>query len=87
LGGWQVSGVTTVQTGLPFNVTISPDQAGNGVSGSQRPNVVGNAYASGGARTQFLNPAAFAIAAPGTFGNLGAFAFYQPLFANWDVSV
>ncbi|HEY6988122.1 MAG TPA: carboxypeptidase regulatory-like domain-containing protein [Bryobacteraceae bacterium] len=87
LGGWQVSGVTTVQTGLPFNVTISPDQAGTGVSGSQRPNVAGNPYASAGARTQILNPAAFAIATPGTFGNLGAFVFHQPLFANWDVSV
>src|SRR5205085_1506062 len=37
LGGWQVSGVATLQTGLPFNVTISPDQAGIGISGSQRP--------------------------------------------------
>ena len=81
------SGVTTIQTGLPFNVTISPDQAGIGVSGSQRPNLVGTAIASGGARTQFLNPAAFAIPAAGAFGNLGAYAIYQPLFANWDVSV
>jgi hypothetical protein len=87
LGGWQVSGVTTIQSGLPFNVTISPDQAGIGVSGSQRPNLIGTAVASGGARTQYLDPAAFAIPAAGTFGNLGAFAIYQPLFANWDFSL
>ncbi|HSU31515.1 MAG TPA: carboxypeptidase regulatory-like domain-containing protein [Bryobacteraceae bacterium] len=86
LGGWQVSGVTTIQTGLPFNVTIQPDQAGIGLSGSQRPNLVGDALQTP-SRRQYLNPAAFAIPAAGTFGNLGAYALYYPLYSNWDVSL
>jgi hypothetical protein len=94
LGGWQVSGVTTIQTGLPFNVVTSSDTAGIGFSnaastsyGGQRPNLVGNALSGpGAARTQYLNPLAFAVPAAGNFGNLGAFAIYQPLYANWDVS-
>ena len=28
-GGWQISGVTTLQTGLPFNITIPTDIAGH----------------------------------------------------------
>jgi hypothetical protein len=40
VGGWQATGVTTLQSGLPFTPTISSDTANTGVSG-QRPNVVG----------------------------------------------
>jgi hypothetical protein len=40
LGGWNVSGITTLQRGLPFTPTVSADQANTGV-GSQRPNLNG----------------------------------------------
>lgn len=86
LGGWQVSGVVTLQTGLPLNVQIQSDQAGIGFVGTQRPNLAGNALQTS-SRRQLLNPAAFALPAPGTFGNLGAFAIYYPFFANWDCSL
>jgi len=93
-GGWQVSGVTTIQTGLPLNMVISSDQAGIGYSstgsgyGGQRPNLVlANADpVASAARTQVFNPLAFALPAPGRFGNLGAYALQYPLYANWDVS-
>lgn len=39
LGGWVVSGITTLQSGLPFTPTITGDQANTGVTG-QRPNVL-----------------------------------------------
>src|SRR5262249_15164637 len=39
LGGWQVSGITTFQSGLPFTVTASGDRAGVG-GGTQRPDLV-----------------------------------------------
>jgi hypothetical protein len=38
--GWQVTGIATSQSGLPFTPTISTDTANTGV-GSQRPNLVG----------------------------------------------
>ena len=41
VAGWQVSGVTTLQSGTPVNVTIGNDQANIGISGVQRPNLVG----------------------------------------------
>jgi len=97
LGGWQVSGVTGIQTGLPFNVVVQGDPAGIGVVGSnggpngtvtgtQRPMLV-NTNWEGPTRTQYLNPSAFAAPAPGTYGNLGAYALHYPLYNNWDVSL
>ena len=83
MGGWQISGVTTLQTGLPFNVTIPTDTAGTG-DGSQRPNLIGSW--TGSSRTQYLNPAAFVTPTAGTFGNLGAYAIFYPFFNNWDVA-
>jgi hypothetical protein len=85
LGGWQVSGVTMLQSGLPLNVTLASDVAGAG-AGSQRPNVVGDPRA-GVSGTQFLNPAAFAVPAAGAYGNLGAYAIFGPRMNNWDASL
>lgn len=85
LGGWQISGVTTLQSGLPQNITLAADVAGAG-AGSERPNVVGDPRA-GVTGTQFLNPAAFAVPAPGTYGNLGAYAVFGPHTNNWDASL
>lgn len=86
LGGWQISGVTTVQSGLPINITIPSDQAGIGISGSERPVLIGNAYQSTN-KLQYLNPLAFGIPAAGTFGNLGAYAITLPRYNNWDASL
>ena len=86
LGGWQISGVTTVESGLPLNVVTQGDTAGIGITGSERPNISGDAFA-GTHGTQFLNPGAFSTPNEGTFGNLGAFALYGPGIFNWDASL
>ncbi len=85
-GGWQLSGVVTLESGLPLNVTVQGDPAGVGITGYERPNLVGNVFA-GTHGTQFLNPQAFAVAQAGTFGNLGAFAIFGPATYNWDTAV
>lgn len=85
LGGWQISGVTTLQSGLPQNITLAADIGGTGLT-NQRPNVIADPKA-GVSGTQFLNPAAFAVPAAGTFGNLGAYAIIGPGVNNWDVSL
>src|SRR4030095_7736928 len=41
VAGWQVGGVTTIQSGTPVNVTISTDRANIGITGQQRPDLVG----------------------------------------------
>jgi hypothetical protein len=63
LGGWRISGVTTIQTGLPANITLPSDNTGISVGSFQRPNLVGDVYLSSN-RTQYLNPLAFTTPAP-----------------------
>lgn len=45
VGGWRMSGILTLQTGLPYTPTISNDQANTGVS-SQRPDIISTPYQS-----------------------------------------
>ena len=75
LGGWQVSGVATFQSGTPLNVTIQGDRANVGRA-PQRPDVLTDDVAlncqpnpSGLGLVNCLDPAAFALPAQFTFGN------------------
>lgn len=74
-GGWQMSGIAIARTGLPVNVSVSrsassiPD--GNSTS-IQRPDLIpGVSLTPSQGRTpqHWINPAAFAVPASGTFGN------------------
>jgi hypothetical protein len=75
LGGWQVSGVSTIQSGTPLNVTIQGDRANTGDSPSQRPDIIGDPSLncqdnpSGPGLVNCFDPADFAIPAQYTFGN------------------
>jgi hypothetical protein len=76
LGGWQWINILSARSGLPVNITISrqgsviPD--GN-TSSPQRPDVVPGVpiVPTNQSITNFINPNAFSIPAPGTFGNAG----------------
>jgi hypothetical protein len=85
-GGWQVSGVTTLQSGRPLDLTIVPDTAGVG-GGYQRPSVIGDWREGEQTRTRWFNTAAFALPAAGTFGNLGRNVVTGPGTNNWDLSL
>lgn len=74
LGGWQLDGVTQVQSGNPFNPTVGFDDAhllGSGDSG-QRPNLVltGQPIITGNP-AEYFNPLAFSLPPSGYYGNLG----------------
>ena len=77
IAGWQISGVTTLQSGSPVNVTINTDRANIGITGLQRPNVVGSVPelscvpdpARPPQRMSCFDPSAFALPAEFTFGN------------------
>jgi hypothetical protein len=70
LGGWELAGILTERTGLPFTPTISSDNANTGIGG-QRPNVVGDPSVANPSPTLWFNPAAFAISTRYTYGNGG----------------
>jgi outer membrane receptor protein involved in Fe transport len=86
--GWQMSGGLTAQSGSPWNVTVGFDQAGNGVAGSERPNLVmPRDQIMQDKVTQWVNPAGFSLPAPGTFGNLQRDFLAGPGIVNLDYSV
>jgi hypothetical protein len=99
VGGWNLSNIATLQSGLPFTPTISGDQANTGV-GSQRPNVVGqpvlvrNAncwfYDSHNSACHTLRPSgtdAFAVPAQYTYGNGGINTLRADGLVQFDTSL
>lgn len=96
IGGWQVNAIVTLQTGTPFGVT-APDQSRTGANHASRANCIGNAFAGassnpsqiagGAAPGFFINPAAFALPAGGTFGTCAPRLFHGPGLENTDLSL
>jgi len=88
LGHWQANGIFTAQTGIPFNVLISRDQANIG-RGNQRPNVVGTPTANCGSGhlVGCIDSSAFALPAQFTFGNAGRNILVGPGLVDADFSV
>jgi carboxypeptidase family protein/TonB-dependent receptor-like protein len=100
LGGWQIAGVTTLQSGTPANVTFGADRANIGITGLQRPDLVGavpdlncqpnTAGATPAARRQLINcydPSAFALPAQFTFGSAPRNVLRGPNFKQTDVTL
>jgi hypothetical protein len=94
LGGWMVSAIGTSQTGLPVNITIDRSNGsvpgGFAVSGAERPNYVYGVPRTppGGSTPQeWVNPAAFSMPDPGTFGNLGRNAFRARGISQLDLAL
>lgn len=76
VGGWELSAVGTARSGLPIDVIVVRKSASipNGDAKYQRPDLVpGVSLIPAGGQTinEWLNPAAFAVPAPGTFGDVG----------------
>jgi hypothetical protein len=96
IGGWQVNGVLTLQTGLPFSVS-APDASATGGSHASRANCIGDAFqgatndpaqlAGATAPGFFINPAAFSLPTAGTFGTCAPRKFHGPGIENLDFSL
>jgi hypothetical protein len=86
LGDWRLNGIFTATTGLPYNLSVSGDIANIGISGYERLNVVGNPTVANPGPNEWFNPAAFAVPAPYTFGNLGRDALRGDKDINLDIS-
>lgn len=90
LGDWQLNGIASFFTGTPLNVLSGANSAGLVIAGGQRPNLVPGVpiYLDDPNRPlQYLNPAAFALPAPGQPGNLGAGVIRRPGISNIDFSI
>ncbi len=87
-GGWELNGIVTLQSGLPFSVLSGVDNSQSAVN-SDRANLVGDPHL-GGSRSEgqmlreYFNTAAFVVNPPGTFGNTGRNILFGPGMENID---
>jgi len=86
-GNWQAGGYFTAQSGAPFTVNISSDQANIGPGPAQRPNASGDP--SNGPKTpnEWFNTAVFSLPALYAFGNAPRNAVIGPGLEELDVSL
>ena len=87
IGGWQVSGIVALSSGLPINIGLSGNQSGNGLpNATNRPDLTGSiAYPHTVAA--WFNTSAFTAPALGDFGTLKHNALRGPGHDNWNMSL
>jgi hypothetical protein len=75
VGGWALSGVATATSGRPIDILVdrSPSDLPDGITRNQRPDLVPgmSIYPAHQTINNWFDPAAFAVPAVGTWGNLG----------------
>jgi hypothetical protein len=90
LGGWQLNGITTFQSGRPFIVQDSSDPNLDGVA-SDHPDVIRNPNLPADQQKvdRFFDTSAFVRVPPGTnrFGTAGRNIVIGPGYNNFDVSL
>jgi hypothetical protein len=99
VGGWEFSGIITMESGAPINLGVSGNNAASvipnaggssNINNGNRPNVIGPiSYPRTVA--EWFNPASFAAPAcqtgPDCWGNLGFDALRGPGRDNWNLSL
>jgi hypothetical protein len=91
-GSWEMSGIVSAQTGAPLTIQAGKDQSQTGI-GYDRAELVstqfygGNGCGSAAPCINYVNPAAFALPAIGTFGNVGKGSLRGPGILDWDMGV
>jgi hypothetical protein len=85
LGGWEISGITLIQSGTPLTPTLNYDNLGIG-GGTARPDVAGSVdYPK--TRDEWFNPNAFVTPEVLSFGSAGRGVLRGPGRANFNLSL
>jgi len=88
LGNWQINGIMSLRSGLPYTVVVSGDIANTGNTGNfMRPNLVGDPNISNPTRARWFNTSAFAAPAAFTYGNVGRNTMRSDWLKNLDFSL
>jgi len=90
IADWQVSGIVTLQAGLPFTPQLSYNPSNDGdtrnpVRPSWNPNFTGKVITGG--VDQYFNPLAFIQPLPGTYGNVGRNILQGPSLKQFDLAL
>lgn len=83
VGGWQISGITTLTTGRPFNVNLN---VGVNNGAPSWPNRIGSGKLDNPDPFLWFNPADFVAPPPNTYGNVARGVLYAPGHVNFDTS-
>jgi hypothetical protein len=89
LGGWQLSGITTFQTGTPLSPVVSDSGKQLGLGGgnvTSRTNVTGP-ISMPKTVNQWFDPSVFVQPAPLQFGNASRGSIVSPGLNNWNISL
>jgi len=89
VGGWQLSANTTIQSGVPQTINVGFVNSGTNTPNNDRPSFTGasNGYATNPSPARWYDPAAFVVAAPGTFGNAGRNSLITPHLQSIDLAL
>jgi hypothetical protein len=87
--GWQISGIVSTYSGIPFNVYTGFDRAGFASGNDPRPNYIGGCDPYAGARfvSEWFNPKCYSLQPVGTDGNTGRNSLRGPNFFNTDIAL
>jgi hypothetical protein len=91
VGGWETTGILTLQSGYPFTVVSGQDNSRSG-DGVDHADLVANPYLDssrphGQLVSEYFNTAAFAANPLGTFGTAPRNFLRGPGFANFDLGL
>jgi hypothetical protein len=90
VGGWQLASTIVVQSGQPFTAVMASGTNSYSLGGNNFkwfPNVVGNPKLQNRGPKQWFNEAAFAVPAPGTFGDERRNQLTGPAFSLVNLSL
>jgi hypothetical protein len=92
VGGWQLTGIFTYQSGGPLTILAGKDQSQTGIGADRADYLGGNPYGPGacgasGPCVNYLVPSAFGLPALGAFGNVGKGLLRGPDLLNWDTGL
>jgi hypothetical protein len=87
LGGWEISGIVTMTSGLPINPQLTGGQSSNGLpNATNRPDKVANVSYPHKAG-EWFDTKAFALPQVGQWGNAGFNSLRGPGRDNWNLSL
>jgi carboxypeptidase family protein/TonB-dependent receptor-like protein len=93
IGNWQISGVTTIQSGNPFTASVLgnlSNKGGKAAISNLRANATGQPVtldSSQRTTQKFFNTAAFSLPQPGDFGDAGRNTIPGPGLVNFNMSL
>lgn len=87
MGGWEISAIGTMETGMPLNISLGGAQGSNGLANStNRPDMNGS-VSTPHTLLDWFSPSAFSLPALGAWGNFPARSIYGPGRDNWNISL